>query len=185
MPERLMTTYDESRNNPDLLSLREEAVVLETRLCELLKSVDYRQSEEGWKQAMTLYKRFQACALKKDGAGIEAALHDLGTILKAGPSHSEEIWENIQQVIEDKRRVVETIAKQELLGAVTIERVMSLFVGMAEAVKDNVQDLKARRSIYDRFESMITRGGITPTEETSQALQVTVQALPAKGNGSA
>jgi hypothetical protein len=179
MPERLLASYEESRSNPQLLNLRDEASLLETRIADLIKSLRYQPTESSWKAALGFCQQFDACRDKQDGPGMGKAWASLKETLTQGVD-SAETWDNIRDTIDDKRKVVETIAKQDYLGAIAIERVMSLFVGMAEAVKDNVADVKVRRMIYQRFEEMVTRGGIAKPQEAQQTLDM--KALPDSTN---
>jgi hypothetical protein len=175
IPERLVATYEESRNNPQLLNLRDEASLLETRITDLIQSLRYQPTEASWKAAFSFYEQFKVCRAKQDGQGMGVALEKLGEVLTQGID-SAATWDRIQDTIDGKRKIVETIAKQDFLGAVAIERVMTLFVGMAEAVKDHVTDLKVRRMIYQRFEEMATRSGIAKPQEAAQTLDT--KALP-------
>jgi len=171
MPERLLASYEESRSNPQLLNLRDEASLLETRIADLIKSLRYQPTESSWKAALGFCQQFDACRDKQDGPGMGKAWASLKETLTQGVD-SAEVWDQIQETIDGKRRVVETIAKQDYLGAIAIERVMCLFVGMAEAVKDNVTDLKVCRAIYARFEEMATRGGIAKPQEAALEIKV-------------
>ena len=176
MPERLAASYEESRKNPQLLNLRGEAALLETRITDLIESLRYQPTEASWKAALGYCQQFDVCREKKDGPGMATAWAGLKETLTKGVD-SAATWDRIQDTIDGKRKIVETIAKQDYLGAIAIERVMSLFVGMAEAVKDNVSDVKVRRMIYQRFEEMVTRGGIARPQDAAQTLEA--KALPA------
>jgi hypothetical protein len=114
LPTRLAADYERAAHDPELQALRHELAVVDARIADLLRRVDTGEAGERWQHARTAWqtlKRAEAEARPLLQARATAELD--GLFEQAVGDYA--AWRDILQLIERRRKLVESEAKR--LGA--------------------------------------------------------------------
>ena len=134
LPTRLADQYLASRNDPELLALRDEVAIVDSRLNDLLDRVDSGESGALWKQARKMMSDYRT-------TGEESFLYALeATINSALDDYA--AWQEIQLLLEQRRKLVETERKRlvDMQQMITAERAMLLISAITDVIRRNVND---------------------------------------------
>lgn len=153
LPQRLVATYLEHLNDPDLLSLRDDVALIETRKSENLSHLNV--SALTWQM------------LKDDLANLETALNtddqDTATYsLKALKTHLQEgsvdaaRWRDVVDDMKTKRMMVDTERKYiyEESNAIQLEQLVALQKATLMIIGRYVTDEDVKFQIVDEFRRM-------------------------------
>ncbi len=141
LPTRLLEDFAASINDPALLDLTREIGVIDARLHDILKRVDSGESGQTWKELKATYKAMQIAHAKGDNEATADALNELGRLITKG--HMDTIvWGEVGQLIEHRRRLVESeqkrlVALQQMIRA---DKFMVFVQVLADSVKRNVSN---------------------------------------------
>lgn len=156
LPARLVARYGDAQADHDLLALREEIALLDTRLAEVLQRLDSGESGAIWLALRATYREYQvadaACKLvERDDA--QTKLHDL---IEQGLADYA-VWSDVRTLIQERRALVESERKRlvEMQQYVTVERVLTLVTALTTSVKRHVQDRGALRAISNDLEALL------------------------------
>lgn len=170
LPKGIRADYESALANPKLLSLHDDIALVDGRLSQIFKAVDAHESPEfveftltQAQEILTALNRYKLAAVvaneqNKDQslAGMKQALLDIEAAAQAlldqasGSEESAALWKEAYNLIEQRRKLVETEAKinAELRQTITKERALILFGAMVEnfrqVVKATVEPEQAR-----------------------------------------
>jgi hypothetical protein len=156
LPARLVARYTDAQADHDLLALREEIALLDTRLAEVLQRLDSGESGAIWVALQAAYREYQkadaACKLA-EREDAQAKLHDL--IAQGLADYA--VWSDVRTLIQERRALVESERKRmvEMQQYVTVERVLTLVSALTASVKRHVQDYGALRAISNDLEALL------------------------------
>jgi hypothetical protein len=163
LPARLAAKYEEARTDPDLLALREEVSLLDTRLADLISRADTGESGAIWAALQDAYADLQAAQRIKDavvrGIKLSEVLGTIGELIIRG--HTDyAAWNEIGQMLEQRRRLVESERRRlvEMQQMVTTERAMVLLAAVVGIIKEHVQDRSTLSAISNGITNLITIG---------------------------
>jgi hypothetical protein len=148
LPTRMLTAYDESRRDPNLLALDQEVSLVDSRLAELLAKVDTGESSATVKAAYASWQSFKAANRRKDAdaAKVAADEHDqaISHLFSAASA-----WDDIFKWIEQRRKLTDSEQKRRTAGQelMTAEQAMLLVTALTQAVRDHVRDPDALANI--------------------------------------
>lgn len=151
LPARLADQYLASRNDPELLALRDEVAIVDSRLNDLLGRVDTGESGALWKQARKLLSDYRT-------TGEESHLYALGlTINEALDDYA--AWQEIQLLLEQRRKLVETERKRlvDMQQMITAERAMLLIAAISDTIRRHVSDRNVLAAINADLGALINR----------------------------
>lgn len=159
LPTRLLATYEQSLDDPELLELRDDLALLETRLRDLLGRVDTGESGHAWRLAEASYKAMEAALAKNDDTAYAAAYQQLGQVIKRGLSDYA-AWDEVGKMLDQRRRVVESERKRlvEMQQVITTERMMLLITAIAAVVKQHVDDRHKLNAIQNDIQGLLVTG---------------------------
>jgi len=134
LPARLAERYDIARDDTELLSMREELALVDTRLVDVLSRVEQGDAPD-------------TLALISDalrGGEIERA-----RALAAGAAGDWAVWREVQSLVRERRALVESERKRliELRQTVTVEQVMVLIGRLSALIERYVPDPATRAQI--------------------------------------
>lgn len=160
MPANLGARFRAAAADPELLRLDGDVALLEARLLELLERVGVGGSSgEAWGRLRGLWDEFRS--LKPDEVDrARLVMGSIGEAIASGTSDAA-TWAAIRELVEDRRRVIDSIRKHEVQAqeALTLDQAMLLFAALSQAVKQNVQDRVALRRISEQFAHLMGRPG--------------------------
>lgn len=167
LPTRMAADYQAAQADPDLLSVRNDIALIDARLADVLARVDTGEAGALWTAARDAYKVFTENAA--DLVKAKAALSELGDILLRGQGDWA-AWREIGDLLEQRRRAVESESKREreLDQAIPVARVLLLFGALGGIIATHVKDTDARNSIQAEFSRLID-GGIQQASITGRA----------------
>lgn len=141
LPARLQERYEEALADPDLISLRDEIALLDTRIAELVSGMDAADSRELWEGVGVAYASLVAARKAKKWDQIDAALKTLGNLVRRG-GDIWQTWHEIEDVVDRRRRLVEGERRRlvDLQQYVTAERVLLLFTVVANVITRRIND---------------------------------------------
>ncbi len=142
LPQRLHERYAASLADPELLAMREDIALLESRLTDLILRVDTGEAGAVWKDLSDIWRDIEMVRANKNMVGLAELLTELGQIIRRG--HADyAAWGEVRAVQEQKRKLIESEQKRlvAMQQMVTAEQAM-LFVSV-------IQD-SLRRHVTDR-----------------------------------
>ena len=149
LPTRLLEQYEVSRNLDDeLLKLAEQIALLDTRIADLLLRTDSGESGQLWRDTQKAYQQMRIAMDKGDRDKVTNALADLEVLLERG--HSDyQAWDEIQRVMELRRRLVESEQKRlQMAGQyLTTHQALTLTQALIMSVKSHVSDRETLNAI--------------------------------------
>lgn len=156
LPTNLVSGYEASRNDPELMNVRQDVHLLDTLLLENLKQLDTGESAQAWE---LLRKTVKACRLaykNEDYGRLEGSLDDMQEVIDRRIAHHAAESE-IRSKLEQRRKLIETHEKINLQAerVVTSEQLM-LFIGaLFRIIEDKVPDAKQRYALANEIEQLI------------------------------
>lgn len=154
LPDRLTSRYETAVNDPQLLELNHEIALIDSRLSDLLSRVDSGETGQLWQGVA---KAWQSYRSKQDD---ETAVQ-LDTLIKKG--HDDyQAWNEIQTVVEQRRRLVESERKRlvEAQQYVTAVQAMTMIGNVLAIIKDNVTDRKTLQAISQGINQLVSRADV-------------------------
>lgn len=136
----LVTRYEESSGNPELLSLWADIALVEARLTQALELLETGGANELWAELDYAWEHFVAAVREKDKDAQAIHLAQLNNIIERG-REDQKIWDEISGLIEQKRKLVETEQRLSITAEkmVDIERVLGYLAALVLAIKESAQ----------------------------------------------
>jgi len=148
MPARLLEAYDQSRNDPDILSLNEDISLTEARVADVLQRVDTAESGAMWDELSKLGKEIKLARKSGDPGLVEDLFDEMLKLIAKGKGDREN-WREIGDLLERKRKLSESqlkllVTKQEFISR---QQAVVLVSHLVEVVKTHVTDSNTKRRI--------------------------------------
>jgi predicted nucleic acid-binding protein len=152
----LKDRYDQARADEELLFLREEIALLDSRLADLLQRVDTGESGALWANLTKVWADLQRA--EEGSTEYLQAWIKVDELMKAGTTDYL-AWQELQAVIEQRRKLVESERKRvvELQQVITAERAMVLLSVVVDVVRRHVTDRNALAAISADIGKLVAR----------------------------
>jgi hypothetical protein len=156
LPTRLAGKYKQALTDPELLSIRSDIALLDTRISELVASVDEDPVGNIWGQVRKAYNQINDAILTKDSGKIISAMHNLDTITQAGFADFQ-TWDEIRKLLQERARLVSAESKRlnDAQLTITAERAMLLITAIASVVMEHVTDNAIKAKITRDIDKLI------------------------------
>lgn len=141
LPARLTGRYQEAASDPELLALREDIALLDSRISDVLSRVDSGESGALWKSLGTLRTQFLVAQRSKDEMTMQVAL--MGLLNAVAQGYDDFMaWADVVDLLERRRRLVESEQKRlvAMQQMVTAEQAMTLIAALASSMREHVLD---------------------------------------------
>lgn len=162
LPKGLAARYEVAARDPDLTSLRDEVVLVDVRIGQLLESLGQTGSGRLWKEARQKFDAFKGASGKgKNAVGAaRLALQELDDVLAQGLTAAA-TWDELRETLDLRRRLSDSETKRlkDLHQMISIERAWALLRALLIVVKDHVTDRDALAAITDQFGRLVGRPG--------------------------
>lgn len=141
LPARLQERYQEALADDALLELNAEIALLDTRLTDLLTRVDSGESGALWQAVIKAFGEFRKAYHSGDGIEIAKAMTELD-LLFVDAQQDSAAWGEIQNVVQQRRALVETERKRrvDMQQMIDSKQAMLLFGAVAGIIKARVSD---------------------------------------------
>lgn len=159
MPPRLLERYQEAADDPELLELRHEIMLVDARLGDLLKRVDNGEALTLWEKARKANIEIQKAVHDENYGRLMVQCVELDYLIGSGLADYA-AWSEIQALLDQRRKLVESERKRlvEAQQLITSEQAMTLVSALLDSVRRNVPDRSALSAIQAEFISLVNRG---------------------------
>lgn len=160
LPARLSGKYEQSKSDPDLLALREEVSIVDSRIAELLERIDTGESKTQWELLRSAHGQLQQAVQNRDTAKMAALIKRMGELIQTGAEDSA-AWADIFEAVEQRRRLVESERKYmiEQQQTITYDRAMLLISALVDIIRRHVSDTNTMAAIDADVGKLITIEG--------------------------
>jgi len=150
LPAHLLQRYEEGRHDGELLALRDEVALVDTRIDELLKKVDTGESGDRWALLRQAARELERANRQGDMNALDAALDRMTGVIQQGLENAE-VWEEIIRLLEHRRRLAESEHRRliSLRQILTAEEAVTLLAMVADTVRRHITDRDALTAISD------------------------------------
>lgn len=159
LPDRLQGKYHEAQSDANLLALREDIALIDTRIAELLSQVDTGENQRTWEQLSIAHDDLREATKEEDGIAQTEAINRIGDLIKRGVGE-QAAWDSVFAAIEQRRKLVESEHKRLIAmdQVITAERAMLLISAIAGIIKQNVTDKKVIDGITMELDKLLVVG---------------------------
>jgi hypothetical protein len=157
LPTRLAARYQEAIGDGELLELREEVALTDSRLADLLSRVDSGESGELWRLLRQARNELIAARRGGDAPGQAEAMNTILDLI--GRGHADyAAWHEIAGVLEQRRRLVESERKRlvEMQQNLSVERAMLLIGAIGGIIKAHVTDTQQLARISADIRTLVS-----------------------------
>lgn len=156
LPTRLLDRYHEAESDTELLSLRSEIALVDSRLSDLLSKVDTGEAKKLWEQAKELNRDIQADMLNEDYGHLMMHCKSLDELIGEGLTDYT-AWSELYYILDQRRRLAESERKRLIENEQTVraDKALTLAMALLQAVKENVTDRAVLSSVQTAFNRLL------------------------------
>jgi hypothetical protein len=151
LPERMLARYHEAEADRELLALRAEVALIDSRLLDVLQRVDTGESSRIWGQLRDAVANLETAQLIGDEIGVRFAVAGIKKLANAGAADWA-AWADVRALIQERKALVESERKRlvEAQQMIAVDQAMGLMAQLIDAVRE-VGDERILRAITERF----------------------------------
>ena len=156
MPRNLAKNFEAAYRDPELLSSRGTASLLDARLIQLLEQIREHGPAELWKDLRKTWRKLKAAHSSGDATEMQSALAEVGRIIEAGASQGD-VWQQIQQIVAQRTVLVTAEHKRqvELQLVMDIQQASAFTASLQAAVVAEITDRDMLIRISRRFAEIL------------------------------
>lgn len=156
LPANLVGKYHEALEDTELVAMRDELALIDTRLGTLLERIDTAEDGTRWMQLGNRYDELIGLLAAEED--VESVVSSIGGIIESA-CNEESIWGQVSGLIEQRRRIAEAERKRlvDLRQMVTAEQVMLLATAVIDVIRQNVSDRSVLSAISNDIMAILTR----------------------------
>ena len=150
--------YEAARNDPELLNLSEEILLVQTRLHQLVGKIPDEDSGGRWKEARGHFEKFKEASARQDEYGWRTALANLDATIKEGGKDSM-LWEEILKTLKSYSDLIskEQKRRMDMNALVSVDQAVGLLAEVLMAVKEHVHEQSALVAIHSKVSDALTK----------------------------
>lgn len=154
LPTRLAGSYHEAKNDPDLLNLRSEIGLLDSRTQDVLGCVSNGEAGELWKRLKEALREYDKA---KQDDKAEAFGHMRWLINEGWQEWMN--WMEIRHIIQERRSLVdsERTRLKDMQQMLSAERANLLLGAIVDVIKRNVTDRRTLAAIATDLRGIVSR----------------------------
>lgn len=137
LPKDLRKKYEQAAADPELLSLRADIALIQTRINLITQRIETGESGEAWANLQKAFINFDMAMISKDMDGLNAAVETMKGIISEGTSQ-ETAWDEVIDLIQRKKE----IAGAEWKRLLSMQQMISS--EMAYALVEQIMDVVLR-----------------------------------------
>jgi hypothetical protein len=152
LPANLQKQYEASLKDSDLLSLVNELALVDSRLAELIKKLDTKESGRLWLKANEVFREMVVALRESRLRDVNSQMARLSEILEKGQDEYG-VWHDIGEQM-DRRRALADAERRRMVDAqymVDVEKAKTLMAALAASVRKHVTDTKILAAISEDF----------------------------------
>jgi len=148
LPSNLVRDYHRHLNDPDALAAFDEIALVKSRVDELARRLDTRDSEGRMRAIRASWREVQRAQRSGDGGRLGRALDDHGAAVEAA-WEDYAAWDGMAEALRLRQRLVESERRRLVEAQLMAPKaeVLALLHALAEIVVKHVDDPDARAAI--------------------------------------
>lgn len=138
LPKRLVSTYEAAEEDRELMTLRQDVALLETRMRDLLQKLEKTDG-------VGVFPKLRACLDRMHSTSNPdvrvAAFEEMERLINLGMAE-EMAWLEIREILEQRRRIIESERKRlvEMHQMISIEQMLTMIGAISASVRKHVSD---------------------------------------------
>lgn len=168
LPTHLRQSYEEAREDEQLLSGREEVALLSARIADLTARLHFGDSGSLWQDLRGVYDELQKAMAAGELDRVTSCLLSMGKVIKSG-NDNEGMWEEIRETCETLNRVraAENKRQVDLKQLIAAPQAIALMMAVVQIVQRNVSDVRVLNNIQREVTLLLD----TEAEEEGETAQ--------------
>lgn len=160
LPSRLAGRYEQAISDPELLALRDDIGLLDTRIAQVVSALDTGESRESWVLLSSLWNDFEAGWKDMPPDDMEKAVAQMGKVIRDGLSAGY-VWSEIRGLLKERAQLVAGEQKRlvDMQQYVTSEQAMTFVGALMASVRRHVSDPRALAAIAGDLTRLAVRDG--------------------------
>jgi hypothetical protein len=169
IPARLRARYEESLADPELLSLRSEVSLTDTRLTELMeRAAENTAGSEKWAEMRLAILNLEAIlndrsskkSAEKRALDLRVALEQAKKIAQAACGDGQ-TWKEIESLLDLRRKLTDTEQKrlERMNQFITAQEAFALIGQVLESIKRHIPDPQTRSRIASDIQRLMAQRG--------------------------
>lgn len=161
---KLSERYHEAMHDRNLLSLRSEIALTDTRISGLLEDVDHGDPGARWLELKELFTTL-TLAINEHNVNVGANIFDQISQIINGGVNDFQAWDQIREMMEQRRKLVDTERKRlvDMRQMITTEQAMALITGISTILREEVDDLNVLSRIQSRLNGLTSGRTVATT----------------------
>jgi hypothetical protein len=158
LPDSLGDRMDDFMKDPNIASVREELALLGTRLSSKLEELEDGPSRDLWEQLEDAVDELEAARRRGDGDAVAACLNQITRLVRNGAQEQEK-WEDVFDIVEQRRKLAETENKRmkQSSNTLTVEEASMLVEVMTGTVMDILEQYDVPPDAYEQLNNATRR----------------------------
>lgn len=159
LPDSAREKYEKARGDKQLTNLREEIAVIESRIHLTLEALEVEDSGELWDNLKDAVGRLRDAQNAGNTGEAAQALQQISRLVDVG-STDQERWSEVQSLIEQKRKLVDSERRREkaLRAYVPIDEFKVQMEALNEVLRQHIEDRKKLQDIFRELEQTLGLG---------------------------
>lgn len=160
LPARLAGRYEEASSDPELLALRDDIALLDTRIAQTVAALDTGESRESWTLLSSLWLEFESGWKDMPPDDMERLIDRIGKVMRDGLSAGY-VWSEIRGLLKERAALVAGEQKRlvDMQQYVTSEQAMTFVGAVMASVRQHVHDRGALAAISADLARLSLRSG--------------------------
>jgi hypothetical protein len=160
LPRNLAKDFHRALEDPELLSARSMAALLDSRLIQMLRQIEQAGPADLWRDLRKAWGKLESAHADGDAKLMQATLSKVGEIIKQGAT-DDQVWRSIRDIVRDivRDRVSATTAEHrrlcDLHQVMTMDQAAVFARAMQDAVVSVVIDRQQLARIARRFAEVL------------------------------
>ena len=156
MPESLLQKYKQVSQDAEVLSLREDILIVDAFLLEALETITKKEGSDAWARLGKSVKRFKRAEADKDAFAMRESMGEIeGIVLHGQAAYAAK--KDFQTWLEQRRKLTDSeVSRRKALGdMVTRAQVLVLIDRVVDLIKTHVPDHTTRVNLSAALLQMI------------------------------
>jgi len=165
LPARLVGRYEEAAADPELLALKDDIALLDTRIAQTVSALDTGESADAWSSLFALWQGLDRDmqALLDSGEtpeSMESTIAALGETIRTGLSQGY-VWGEIRGLLKERAALVSGEQKRlvDMQQYVTATQALGFVAAVMASVRKHVDDRAALAAIAADLNRLSLREG--------------------------
>lgn len=160
LPERLLHLFQASATDHQLLDLRAEISLVDSRTSELLQRLETSPSETWLESLRSAWSQYEAASRSRSWTDQEEAKLVLADLIESGPDPTAGPWREINAQLEQRRKLVlaEARRQEQLQTMISAEQALSFVAAVIGAVRRHVDEADKLRAISAEIDRLLGAG---------------------------